>query len=242
VKNIWGSAILRRLVDLLNSTASLDNNNAASGYTEAEKAWDRAFGLSGFTIDALTYTKAEKAQALKQKDTDKDGTLARRWETNYIFAHYAMRMDAENSWAGNFPEAESFRFTDKLMQAFLTGRDALSKGDLQLVTAQAGIIKSTYETMVVAAIQHYLRVHQPFISNPAEQGLTGKRISNWSETIAFVNILERMPGRKISDSQLATLRSYFGANPFRMNEANRVSARNLLQNIYKFSNYQFENI
>jgi hypothetical protein len=242
VKNIWGSAILRRLVDLLNSVPSLDNSNAASSYTEAEKAWDRAFGLSGFSPDALTYTKAERAVPLKQKDTDKDGTLARRWETNYIFAHYAMRMDAENSWGGNFPEAESFRFTDKLMQAFLTGRDALSKGDAQLATTQAGIIKNMYETMVVAAIQHYLRVHQPFISNPAEQGLTGKRISNWSETIAFVNILERMPGRKISDSQLATLRSYFGANPFRMNEANRVSARILLQNIYNFSTYQFENI
>lgn len=242
VKNIWGSAILRRLVDLLNSVPALDNSNAANSYTEAEKAWDRAFGLSGFTIDALTYTKAERALALKQKDTDKDGTLARRWETNYIFAHYAMRMDAENSWAGNFPESESFLFTDKLMQAFLTGREALSKGNAQLAATQAGIIKNMYETMVVAAIQHYLRVHQPFISNPAEQGLTGKRISNWSETLAFVNILERMPGRKISDTQLATLRSHFGANPFRMNESNRVSARNLLQNIYNFSNYQFENI
>ena len=85
-------------------------------------------------------------------------------------------------------------------------------------------------------------MHQPFISNPAEQGLTGKRISNWSETVAFVNILDRMPGRKISDTQLATLRAYFGANPFRMDETARVNARNLLQNIYNFSTYQFENI
>ncbi len=242
VKNIWGSAILSRLMASLDEALVADNNNAGNNYTDAEKAWDRAFGLSGFSPDALTYTKAERALPLKQKDTDKDGTLARRWETNYIFAHYSMRMDAENSWAGNFPEAESFRFTDRLMNAFISGRAALSNGNIPVARREANEIKAMYETMVVAAIQHYLRVHQPFISNPAEQGLTGKRISNWSETVAFVNILDRLPGRKITNTQLATLRAYFGANPFRMDETARVNARNLLQNIYNFSNYQFENI
>jgi hypothetical protein len=242
VKNIWGSAILSRLVESLNTALTANNSNAGSSYTDAEKAWDRAFGLSGFTPDALAYSKSEKAAALKQKDSDKDGTLARRWETNYIFAHYAMRMDAENSWGGNFPESESFRFTDQLMKAFISGREALSRENIRGATTEANTIKSVYETLVVGAIQHYLRVHQPFISNPAEQGLTGKRISNWSETVAFVNILDRMPGRKISDTQLATLRAYCGANPFRMDETARVNARNLLQNIYNFSTYQFENI
>jgi hypothetical protein len=242
VKNIWGSAILSRLIALLDQALVADNSNAGNNYTDAEKAWDRAFGLSGFTPDALLYTKAERALPLKQKDTDKDGTLARRWETNYIFAHYAMRMDAENSWAGNFPESESFRFTDRLMNAFNSGRAALSNGNIPGARTEVNELKAMYETMVVAAIQHYLRVHQPFISNPAEQVLTGKRISNWSETVAFVNILDRMPGRKISDTQLATLRAYFGANPFRMDETARVNARNLLQDIYNFSTYQFENI
>ena len=45
-----------------------------------------------------------------------------------------------------------------------------------------------------------------------------------------------------AQTQLATLRAYFGANPFRMDETARVNARNLLQNIYNFSTYQFENI
>jgi len=242
VKNIWGSAILSRLIASLDEALVADNSNAGNNYTDAEKAWDRAFGLSGFSPDALTYTKSERALPLKQKDSDKDGTLARRWETNYIFAHYAMRMDAENSWGGNFPQAERFRFTDRLMNAFISGRVALSNGNIPGARTEANELKAVYETMVVAAIQHYLRVHQPFISNPAEQGLTGKRISNWSETVAFVNILDRMPGRKISDTQLATLRAYFGANPFRMDETARVNARNLLQNIYNFSTYQFENI
>jgi len=235
VKNLWGNTVLREIAALLQSVSGAD---AAT----AKQNWDRAFGLSGFAPDALTYTKEQMAATLKQKDTDNDGTLARRWETNFIFAHYAMRMDAEASWGGNFPAEEQFHFTRDLMRSFIDGRIALNEGRTNDAVSEASKIIAKYEVLVVGAIQHYLRVHQPFISSPAEQGLTGKRISNWSETLAFVNILEKIPGRKISAAQLRDLRASFGHNPFAMDETDRVNARNLLQTIYGFRAYQFNNI
>lgn len=241
MKTLWGALNYKQGTTLLNNIGSVNNSNPSSTYTDAEKNWDLAFAYLGGTIDMNDYTVAQKQAATKERDTDGNSTLDRTKERNLLYAFYAMRMDEETTWGGAFPENERLNVTKTLMDNFLKGRAAISNNDNTKRDEAKTAILAMYEKSIAVSIIHYLKLQKDLVVNPAEQGINGKRVSNWSECLGFVNMLAYNPAKKITDTQINQLKAYFGNKPYNMTVTNCDDARSLLNSIYGFSTYQFTN-
>lgn len=115
-----------------------------------------------------------------------------------------------------------------IMNAYLKGRSALSNNDEETVSAQISIIRDNLEKVLSGTSIHYI--------NEALSNATNDAVRNHtlSEALAFARALRFSPAKKITDSQLNQLETYFGTNFYTVSTTNLQAAKNLISTIYGF--------
>lgn len=116
---------------------------------------------------------------------------------------------------------------EKLMNAFLKGRAAISNGDLTTKDEMAAIIKSTMEQVVAAAGIHYINSG---ISNLASDA---KRNHSLSEGIGFIKSLRFGADVSLEDQAAITeALNLIGDDLYEVDSNSLTEAKNILSNAY----------
>jgi hypothetical protein len=116
----------------------------------------------------------------------------------------------------------------RLMQAFTTGRAAISNDDHATKWAQIAIIQEEWEKVMAATAIHYINEG---LTNLADDALRNHALT---EAVAFVRSLKYNPNRKITDSQISAFESAIGANLYRVTTQGLDGARSILSQVYGF--------
>lgn len=118
---------------------------------------------------------------------------------------------------------------EKMMNAFLKGRAAISNKDLSTKDAQAVIIKTEWERLVAAMAISYLNKGITY-SSPLDNA---RRNGALSEAVGFINALKYNSNKKITNTQISTLLSLIGTNLYNANVTDLTTARDQLSTIYE---------
>lgn len=113
-----------------------------------------------------------------------------------------------------------------IMNAFLTGRAAISNKDMETKNEQIVIIAANWEKVSVGTAIHYL--------NDAKAALGDDAIRNHalSECIGFVKALKYNPNKKITNTEIDQVLAYIGDNLYQVTLSDLDNACNLLSTIY----------
>lgn len=118
----------------------------------------------------------------------------------------------------------------KLMDAYLKGRAAISNKDMVARDEAIVEVKAQWENIVAASAIHYINESLANIANrPA-------RNHQWSEGLGFLKSLKYNEDRKISLSKLDELIALYGNSPdaLEVNDPNLNTVKNELSTIYGF--------
>ncbi|MBX9850270.1 MAG: DUF4856 domain-containing protein [Cytophagaceae bacterium] len=118
---------------------------------------------------------------------------------------------------------------EKMMNAFLKGRAAISNKDMATKNAQAAIIKTEWERLVAAMAISYLNKGITY-SSPLDNA---RRNGALSEAVGFINALKYNSNKKITNTQISTLLSLIGTNLYNANVTDLTTARDQLSTIYE---------
>lgn len=113
-----------------------------------------------------------------------------------------------------------------LMNAFLTGRAAISANDMDTKTAEIVTIRDQWELVIAGTAIHYLNGSKADFSDDA------LRCHQLSEAYAFVQSLRYNPTKKISDTDWQTVLDTIGLDFYSITIADIDDARNQLSTIY----------
>lgn len=129
-------------------------------YTGKEHVWDKAFGYFGAPAHALELSAADvyaiakqQPAALVKADYNGDGLVSLDTEMVYAHAYYAAIFD----------QTGKTQYLHNIMQAFIDGRQLLTKANGQTLTLMqrselkgyAAIIKANWEQVIVEAVFKY---------------------------------------------------------------------------------------
>lgn len=109
-----------------------------------------------------------------------------------------------------------------IINAYKTGRAAISNKDLATKDLMRAIIKSELERVAAGAAIHYLNGAHSNFSNDA------KRNHELTEAVAFMNCLRYNPDRTISIPEIDAIADLIGENLYEVTAANLTQARNTL--------------
>ena len=115
---------------------------------------------------------------------------------------------------------------ERLMDAFLAGRAAISNDDTEAKEAAITTVQEVWEEVAAGTAIHYLNGGLANLTDDA------KRNHELSEAIAFVEALKYNPNRKITLDQIDEVLGLIGDNLYEVRVADLNSAIDLLASIY----------
>ncbi len=113
-----------------------------------------------------------------------------------------------------------------MMNAFLTGRAAISNNDHARKDAQVTIIRQNWDKYLAATIISYINKAKTNIADDAQ------RNHSLSEAIGFLTAMKYNPVRLADNTQIAQVRGHIGTNLYNVTIPNLDMARDLLSSIY----------
>lgn len=113
-----------------------------------------------------------------------------------------------------------------LMNAFLTGRAAISAGDMNAKFTQRDIIRSNWEKVCAAVVIHYFNEALVNISDDALRNHT------LTEAISFLRNLKYSPVKVITNSEIAQIEAMIGNNFYNVTISGINDAKDALSTIY----------
>jgi hypothetical protein len=117
-----------------------------------------------------------------------------------------------------------------IMNAFLTGRAAISAKDYTTRDAQVIVVRDTWEKVIGATIISYVNSTKLNMSDDAV------RNHNLSEIKGFIMNLKCNPTKKISSTQITALETALGTNFYNITISNLDQIKNDLSTIYGLDN------
>lgn len=177
---------------------NVDNIQVTEGKgTAMQHHWDEAFGYFGAPVDYLT----------------NDGSAATDDPTTktWYWAHYANR------------RAQVVDVREAIFNAFIEGRAAIDRNDLEARDEAILTIRENWEKLVAINVIHYINASLKSIDN----NNTGDLYHNWSEAKAFHNAFIYNIGRTISNTQINEVHAFLGDMP----ENNEISREQLRENL-----------
>ncbi|GIV34320.1 MAG: DUF4856 domain-containing protein [Chitinophagales bacterium] len=120
--------------------------------------------------------------------------------------------------------------TNKIMQAFIKGRAAISNKDMKTRDEQIILIRELWEKVMAGTAVHYL--------NGAKNTFTDDVLRNHqlSEAYAFIMSLKYNPARKVSMQQIENWLAQIGDNFYEVTLSSIVSVRDEIAAAYGFEN------
>ncbi len=206
-KGIMGSVFLHQMFNILLSENlvgdEVDNISLVPGenYTELEHNWDIAFG----------YFQAPG-------EFGSDWPVSRIEELNF-WSTYAEVVDP------------SLGISDRIMNAFRDGRNAIVENDSLTRNESRAILVSELELLSAATCLHY--INRSIVNQ--EAGNTGDLIHSVSAAYMFARALNMNPGKLIPAAQLHNLLNVdlgLGGNFWRMQEDGLLDAKSRLVEFY----------
>ncbi|MCD8407810.1 DUF4856 domain-containing protein [Tenacibaculum dicentrarchi] len=172
-KSLMGAMELDQIVNKYLSSDKLnvenEKNKEGKNYTEMEHHWDEAFGYSALSNNALAI--ADKA-ALKAGD----------YAANYRFwGGYIYSADASEAGKG---------VKDRLMNAFLKGRQAIVDKNYPARDEQATIIKKELSLVCAIRAAHYLDAGIANVNSTDDPQAQAGAFHELSEGLGFVYSLQ----------------------------------------------------
>ncbi|SOS47031.1 DUF4856 domain-containing protein [Tenacibaculum dicentrarchi] len=172
-KSLMGAMELDQIVNKYLSSDKLnvenEKNKEGKNYTEMEHHWDEAFGYSALSNNALAI--ADKA-ALKAGD----------YAANYRFwGGYIYSADASDAGKG---------VKDRLMNAFLKGRQAIVDKNYPARDEQATIIKKELSLVCAIRAAHYLDAGIANVNSTDDPQAQAGAFHELSEGLGFVYSLQ----------------------------------------------------
>lgn len=125
----------------------------------------------------------------------------------------------------------------KIFDAFLRGRAAISAGDMNTRNEAIVTIRENWELLAAANAIHYINSSLKDI----EAGTTADLYHHWSEGKAFLNALKYNEEKNISDEALNELNGLFKESPKEVTKEDLEAARQKLQSVFGFSDTQVQN-
>ncbi|WP_370398449.1 DUF4856 domain-containing protein [Tenacibaculum dicentrarchi] len=172
-KSLMGAMELDQIVNKYLSSDKLnvenEKNKEGKNYTEMEHHWDEAFGYSALSNNAL---------AIKDKAALKAGDYA----ANYRFwGGYIYSADASDAGKG---------VKDRLMNAFLKGRQAIVDKNYPARDEQATIIKKELSLVCAIRAAHYLDAGIANVNSTDDPQAQAGAFHELSEGLGFVYSLQ----------------------------------------------------
>jgi len=113
-----------------------------------------------------------------------------------------------------------------IMNAWLSGRAAITNKDDDRRNAAKDVVLATWEKVVAAKCINYMKGAKTNFAQAAD------RHHNLSEGIGFVKAFSYNPSKTITDAQITTLLGYFGTNLYNMSTTNIDNVINSLATIF----------
>ena len=196
---------------------NVDNTEVTPGQgTKMQHHWDEAFGYFGAPKDFPTNEG-------KNADAPAD-------QKAWFWAKYA------NSRAAQVDVRQD------IMNAFIKGRAAIGNKDLVARDEAIATIREKWELLAAANVVHYINDARKELGKAATEKKDGVYYHNWSEAKAFAGAFKYNPASKFTAAQLTQLQSLLGASPKATTEAKLEEAAALLQQVFKFSDTQMQNL
>lgn len=155
--------------------------------TAMQHHWDEAFGYFGAPVDYITNNGAEATNDPTTK--------------TWYWAHYANG------------RAQVVDVREAIFNAFIEGRAAINRNDLETRDEAIQTIRRNWEKLVAINVVHYTNASIQDIDN----GNTGNLYHHWSEAKAFLNAFIYNIDRTITNAQLAEMNNLFGESPVAAN-------------------------
>lgn len=176
-KGIMGAVFYYQAATILNNISTFDNTTEVNGLTAQESAWDKAFAYFG-----VPTTFPQTTTGLKNWGS----------YTNSV----------SNALAGNSNNGPS-ALNSQIMNAWISGRAAISNGDNARRNMAADKILELWEKVIAARFITYTK---GAINNVAE---TATFHHNLSEAIGFIAAFKYNSSKTITDAQIAQLQANF---------------------------------
>ncbi|MCP4912542.1 MAG: DUF4856 domain-containing protein [Oligoflexia bacterium] len=226
-----------------------DNTKPAkqgASYTALEHHFDEAFGYFGAARDYAAYTDAQ-TRSKKSIDSNNDGFISMLSEKTIGIAMNAAKID--------FAARDGkVNFSKEAIDAFLAGRTLITQkpaGYIDYVVANARVALGAWEKTIAAVVVHYINWT---IGEYDEYGQEGYLYTNfvkfWSEMKGYAFAFQFNPKGIMTDSQFDELHALMGEAPVLPHsnkskveayKAKLLKARNLLQEVYNFSDENTQN-
>lgn len=184
IKNqLMGALFYYRVMEILTTKAELDDSDNSSVVpgrgTEMQHKWDEAFGYWG----ATTTMTADNYDSLD------------RAAKVYFWAHYTGK-------------GKEIQLVEKLLNAYILGREAINKKDYVTRDAAAADVRKNFELVVACTYISYLNQAMDLFGDYAT------RCHTLSESIGWFNSLKYYSGKKISQTDFNDIigKYYAGGN------------------------------
>jgi hypothetical protein len=182
IKNrLMGASYYYRVMDVLTTKSELDdsdNNTVIPGQgTEMQHKWDEAFGYWGATPEMSTGNFDSLDRAAKV----------------YFWAHYTGK-------------GKDIKLVEKLLNAYIAGRDAINRKDYQARDAAAANVRKYFELAVACTYISYLNQGIAF------HGDYATRCHTLSESIGWLYSLNYYSGKKISQTDFDEIANKYYVN------------------------------
>lgn len=115
---------------------------------------------------------------------------------------------------------------DRIMDAFILGRAAISEKDMDIKDQQVPVIRQAWEDVIAATAIHYLNGGNADIADDA------LRNHQLSEAIAFTRSLKYNVSKRITETQIDQVLNLIGDNLYEVTSADLIAARDLLSSVY----------
>lgn len=220
-KGLMGSLMYYQAtsVYLEDEKMSADNTTVTEGKgTAMQHHWDEAFGYFGAPVDYLTEEVPENTEDPAEKV--------------WFWASYGNK------------RKDVIDVRDEIFNAFIAGRAAIGRGDLEARDEAIATIKENWELLVAANAVHYINSSLKNLENNAE----GDFYHHMSEGKAFFNALRYNLDKSISTAQINEIDALFGEN-FKESFSNPEETKKdlnealvKLQEAFKFTDAQMLNL
>lgn len=224
-KGFMGSIFYAQAVDYLVNKVPVANNttNVAGQGTAMAHNWDEAFGYFGASHNYLTQT-IEQRRTSAGIDANSDGKIDPATERTVYHARYAATADNTHT---SYTTAGNQEYGNKIMKAFIEGREAIAKNDVAKRDAAMLTILSNWDKTFIANAIRYAGTAKTRIN--ASENYDGP----WAELAAFVDMTQYWSQNALA-GKYSEVRALIGNKPSDVDAAKIDQIVALLKTAYGF--------
>ena len=209
-------------------------SDSSKGYLCNAKGFEYGQLISKGLMGAVFYHSATNGGYLSNLDTDDNVVVTagkgtkREHHFDEAFGYFGAPIDFPTT-GGRFWAKYAAKTQDlpqKIMDAWLKGRAAISNKDIAGRTAAVTEIKALWEKAIVGAALYYINDAKTYLGND------GSRNHALSEAVAFVGCLEHNDSKVITPAEIAQVISEIGDNLWDVKLADLNKAEKTLKSIY----------